>query len=674
MTKEKKANRLINESSPYLLQHAYNPVEWYPWSDEALNKAVKEDKPIMVSIGYSACHWCHVMERESFENERIANFLNDHFISVKVDREEKPDVDQVYMDAVQAMGVHGGWPLNVFLTPEQKPFFGGTYFPAQSFYKILENVIRAFKGKREKLNLSAEELANHLSKSEVLKYGLKDYNTGLDKTDLSETVQTISEKFDLNYGGLKRAPKFPMPSIWRFLLRYGHHYKNELYVKHALHTLRRMARGVIYDQAGGGFARYSVDEKWFAPHFEKMLYDNGQLLSLYSEAYIISGNMEFHDVIKETADFLKREMLDANGGFYSALDADSEGAEGKFYTWKEEEFMKIIGEEEEFWADYFGVTKEGNWENGRNILFINKGIDKISEKFNCASAEAKNMLAGIKGRLRDKRSVRTRPGLDDKILAGWNGIAMSGLIDAYNVLHDENMLKMALDNAEYLLNNHIRETQLFRTSKDYCRSVPGYLEDYAFVIQAFIKLYQATFNESWLLKTRELLEYAIENFYDSDESFFFYSDKTTSQLIASKKEIFDNVIPSSNAVMAENLFLMGLLFDQDNYINMAKGMVGRMKKFLMTDLEYSSYWGSVYLMLALPIAEIAIVGENASEIRDEMNERYHPNKIFCGTKFSSDLPLLKGRKNLKDNTIYVCYNKSCKLPVHTAEEALQLLI
>jgi len=673
MTQEKKANRLINESSPYLLQHAYNPVDWYPWNDEVLDKAVREDKPILVSIGYSACHWCHVMERESFENDRIARFLNAYFICIKVDREEKPDIDQVYMDAVHAMGVQGGWPLNVFLTPEQKPFFGGTYFPPQSFYEILENVNTAFKTKREKLNLSAEELTNHLNKSEVAKYGLTEHPPGIDETDMLESLRLMGKKFDFTSGGFNRAPKFPMPSIWRFLLRSGYFYKEGKYTGHAIFTMQHMARGGIYDHVGGGFARYSVDDKWFAPHFEKMLYDNGQLLSLYSEAYTVSGMEEFADVIDETAGFLEREMLHFEGGFYSALDADSEGIEGKFYTWHEGEFKQTVGKNAILWMDFFGIKKEGNWENRMNILTRHKSIELISEKFNCSTDKARSMLTGIKKRLLEKRSERIRPGLDDKMLAGWNGITLSGLIDAYHALSNENMLQMALNNAGYLLKKHVRDKQLFRISVTNSKPVPGYLEDYAFVIQAFIKLYQATFDESWLLKAKDLLEYTLDNFYDANEGFFFYSDKNTRQLIALKKEIFDNVIPASNSVMAENLYLLGLIFDDGSLITKAEEMIKRMKKFLETEPEYSSNWGNVYLMMTHPMAEIAIIGNDANEIRDRIHKKYHPNKIFCGTISSSELPLLKGRKNLNRNTIYVCYNKTCKLPVHTAEEALQLL-
>ena len=671
--KEKKANRLIHESSPYLLQHAHNPVDWFPWNEEALEKAVREDKPILVSIGYSACHWCHVMERESFEDQQIASFLNEYFISIKVDREEKPDVDHVYMDAVQAMGIQGGWPLNVFLTPEQKPFFGGTYFPKQSFLGILQNVHEAFSNKREKLNLSAEQLANHLSKSDVSKFGLVDQNYDIGMEELSNGLATMSDKFDLTYGGFDKAPKFPMPSVWKLLLRFGHYSGDERYSKHGHFTLKQIARGGIHDQAGGGFARYSVDNKWFVPHFEKMLYDNGQLLSLYSEAYGISHELEYKRVIEGTVTFLTDELMTEEGGFYSALDADSEGVEGKFYVWKAEEFSLAVEEDAGFWTDYFGIIETGNWENGENILTNHYGLKKIADHYNCTIDKASARLDTIRKKLLEKRISRTRPGLDDKRLAGWNGIALSGLVDSFLAIQTRDLLDLALKNGEYILHHHLEDNILYRTSKMQKKPIPGYLEDYAFVIQAFVKLYQACFDEKWIAHAKELADYTIDNFFDEKEGFFYYSDKNTVQLIATKKEIFDNVIPSSNSIMAENLYLLGLIHDNDTFSNIAEGMISRMMKLITTEPEYASYWAGVFLMTSHPMAEIAIIGPDLFQIRDKINVKYHPNKIFCGTRTSSQLPLLKDRKNLKENTIYVCFNKTCKLPVHSAEEALELL-
>jgi uncharacterized protein YyaL (SSP411 family) len=671
--KEKKANRLIHETSPYLLQHAYNPVDWLPWNQTALEKAVREDKPILVSIGYSACHWCHVMERESFEDQEIAGFLNEHFISIKVDREEKPDVDHVYMDAVQAMGIQGGWPLNVFLTPEQKPFFGGTYFPRQSFMEILHNVHETFSNKREKLDLSAEQLANYLSKSEISKFGLTEHNYDIGLAELSNGLANMSAKFDKIYGGLDKAPKFPMPSVWKLLLRFGHFSGEESYSKHSLFTLKQIAQGGIHDQAGGGFARYSVDNKWFVPHFEKMLYDNGQLLSLYSEAYIITHELEYKRVIEGIVSFLSEELMTKEGGFYSALDADSEGIEGKFYVWKAEEFRLAVEDEPDFWADYFGITENGNWENGENILTDHQGLRKIADKFGCTIEKASTHLDIIRKRLLERRSGRTRPGLDNKLLAGWNGMVLGGLVDSYLALQKNDLLTMALKNGEYLFRHHLEDNKLFRTPLSKKTAILGYLEDYAFVIQAFVKLYQASFDERWILYAKELLNYSIDNFFDDREGFFFYSDKNAMQLIATKKEIFDNVIPSSNSIMAENLYLLGLIYDNDDYTNMAEGMISQMKKMIAAEPEYASYWAGVFLTISQPMAEIAIIGPDLNQIRDSINVKYHPNKIFCGTTTSSQLPLLKNRKNLKDNTIYVCFNKTCKLPVHSADDALELL-
>lgn len=673
MKKEGKPNSLIKESSPYLLQHAHNPVDWHPWRDEVLDAAFREDKPIFLSIGYSACHWCHVMERESFENPEIAEFLNDHFISIKVDREERPDIDQVYMDAVQAMGIQGGWPLNVFLTPEQKPFFGGTYFPPQSFIEIIRNISTAYKTRKEKLNLSAENLANHLSQSEIKKFGLSDSGQVMDTTDLQAGIGSVTKKFDFEFGGMQRAPKFPMPSLWKFLLRYGHYQKNHELTGHVLFTLKKIGRGGIYDHIGGGFARYSVDEQWFAPHFEKMLYDNGQLLSLYSEAYQFSSDEEFAEKVRETVRFIDRELRDTEGGFYSALDADSEGVEGKFYVWDWNEFTDALDDEANIWPEYFGMTKEGNWEHGMNILTANNSLKAIATELNIPLEEAGKRLSRVKSTLLDKRSGRVRPGLDNKILAGWNGIALIGLIDAYAILQDHQILDMAIGNGEYLLKNHLRKGRLYRTSLNHASPIPGYLEDYAFVIQAFIRLYEVTFNESWLFHSREMMDYAIDHFYDPKEGFFYVSDNSTPQLIAAKKEIFDNVIPSSNSVMAEDLLLLGLFFEESQFTEMAERMVRTISPILSKEPEYSSYWGLVFLRTTRPMAEIAIIGKDAHLIRNKLNRTYYPNKLFCGAEVSSDLPLLKGRMNTNDNTLYVCYDKTCKLPVHSVEEAVRLL-
>ncbi|MBR9998396.1 MAG: thioredoxin domain-containing protein [Cyclobacteriaceae bacterium] len=667
------SNRLIGETSPYLLQHARNPVDWYPWGDEALERAREKDQPILVSIGYSSCHWCHVMERESFENEDIARYMNENFTCIKVDREERPDVDQIYMDAVQAMGVHGGWPLNVFLTPDQKPFYGGTYFQPQSWLQLLKNVAGTFKSKRQELEESADRLAQHISKSDVLKFDLAPVEDDFLMEKLTPAVENLRERFDLTYGGLRKAPKFPMPTLWTYLLRYSHFKKDAQLHDHVIFTLEKMVHGGIYDQAGGGFSRYSVDAEWFAPHFEKMLYDNGQLMSLYSEAWLTSGKPVFKEAVYDTGSFIKRELMSPEGAFYSALDADSEGEEGKYYTWTTGEFEKITGNEKDIWSAYFGVTEEGNWESGRNILTRNQDEGFLENRFIDSPVKPSDKLREIKSLLLREREKRIRPGLDNKVLAGWNGMMMKGLIDASLAFGEKEFLELALQNARYLKANHYQDGILYRTPLGVHYPIPGYLEDYAFVIHGLITLYQATFDEEWLFWARDMIGYTTGNFYDEKENLFYFSSERSGKLIARKKEIFDNVIPSSNSEMAINLFLAGELFGEETYTGMAEKMIRRMMNLLFNEPEYLTNWGKLYLMFSNPFAEIAIVGKDPLQLQNQMAKHYIPNKVFCGTASASRLPLLRDKKITEKNTIFVCYDKACKLPVNSAGDALKLI-
>lgn len=673
MSERREANRLIREASPYLLQHAYNPVDWYPWGDEALDRAVKEDLPILVSIGYSSCHWCHVMERESFENEDIARYMNENFICIKVDREERPDVDQIYMDAVQAMGVHGGWPLNVFLTPDQKPFYGGTYFQPQSWLQLLKNVSGTFTSKREEIISSAERLTSHVSRSDVLKFDLTPLDDPISMDKLSHSIGRFRERFDQESGGIRKAPKFPMPSLWTYLLRYAHFSHDQSLHDHVIFTLEKMVRGGIYDQIGGGFSRYSVDAEWFAPHFEKMLYDNGQLISLFSEAYLTAEKPIFKEAVFDSIQFIRREMMSPDGGFYSALDADSDGEEGKYYTWSAGEFEKIIGASEKTWAAFFGVEPEGNWEPGKNILIRERDIEFLEKDLEINTREAYEKLYAIKDLLLREREKRTKPGLDNKILAGWNGMMIKGLVDAFHTFGEVEFLEMAVKNADYLLANHYQKKILYRTSIHSNHPIQGYLEDYAFMINGLIALYQADFNEKWLQWARELIDYTLDQFFDKVENLFYFSNQHTGRLIARKKELFDTVIPSSNSEMAINLFLAGELFGENAFTQIAEKMIRRMINLLYNEPEYLTNWGNLYLLFANPFSEIALMGNNLIEIKHQLARHYIPNKVFCGTASSSELPLLKDKKITERTTIFVCYNKTCKLPVHSAEDALKLI-
>jgi uncharacterized protein len=676
MSSNKKANPLINESSPYLLQHAYNPVQWHAWNEESLALAQKEDKPIIVSIGYSACHWCHVMERESFENEELAAIMNEHFICIKVDREERPDVDQIYMDSVQLMGIGGGWPLNVFLSPQQKPFYGGTYFPPQSWKQILLNVANAFNEHRDQLDESAEKFAQALSTSDLLKYNIEGTNAAFAMDNLHDAYSKLAAKFDKTKGGMNKAPKFPMPAIWSFLLRYHHFSQKEEALAHLDLTLESMAKGGIYDQIGGGFSRYSVDTNWLVPHFEKMLYDNGQLISLYSEAYTVLEKPVFKKVVYQSIAFLERELMNEDGGFYAALDADSEGEEGKFYVWHQSELSEIFQEtfspeQAKLLLEFYNITERGNWENGKNILHNHLTADDFARSKGIAKDDFIELQVEAEKILLIERSTRIRPGLDDKILTGWNGIALKGLVDAYLAFGEPKFLKLALKNGAFIHEQLQNGQQLFRSYKNGKAYLQGYLEDYAWVINGYLALYQACFDEKWLKEAGQLTNYVLANFWDFDEELFYYTNAEAKQLIARKKELFDNVIPASNSVMADNLYRLGLLTDREELTEKAGKMMQRTAKLLATDLQYMSNWACLYTMLANPTAEVAIAGKEISHFRLELEKRFFPNKVVAGASAPSTLPLLRDRHIKKGTRIYVCYNKACQLPVSTPAEAWQ---
>lgn len=673
MTKSKHTNELINSSSPYLLQHAHNPVNWLPWDSEALNKAQELDKPIIVSIGYSACHWCHVMERESFENEDIAAIMNEHFICIKVDREERPDVDQVYMDAIHAMGLQGGWPLNVFLLPDQRPFYGGTYFPPKGWAQLCNQIARVFMEQRTELEASAAGFMKSLGASEVDKYGLKPNDNAFSHQHLNKMFLKHEENFDVVKGGNKRAPKFPMPVSYRFLLFEGHANQNGLATDHALRTVNHMAWGGLYDQVGGGFTRYSTDMDWFVPHFEKMLYDNGQLLTLYAEAYQVSKDAFYQQVVEQTVDWLLREMQDPSGGFYSALDADSEGEEGKFYLWTEEEFKSLLGADAALMIECYNITA-GNWEPGKNIPFRSGSTTDFAKAQGIDEDELNDIISAANLKLLSARSSRVRPGLDDKILTSWNGLTLTGLANAYAVFGEAKYLDAAKRLVAFLTKHMITDDhQLYHNYKSGKVSIAAYLEDYAAVIQGLISFYQVTFEEKWLALAKALTEKTILSFYDKEDGFFFFTSSKAERLIARKKEIWDNVIPSSNAMMAENLLDLSILLDIPEWKTMCEQMVNRMDRALNVGPQDAANWARIYGRLTYPTAEIAIVSDSPSGVVHALHQHYIPNKVLVAkvTNQESELPLLEGREAIKGkDTLFLCYDKACQLPVHTVEELI----
>jgi uncharacterized protein len=665
-------NRLSQETSPYLVQHANNPVDWYPWGPDALLKAKEENKLILVSIGYSACHWCHVMEHESFEDLEVAAVMNEHFICIKVDREERPDVDQVYMTAVQLMTGHGGWPLNCICLPDQRPIYGGTYFAKNNWINLLLNLARFWQDKPEEAVEYAEKLTGGIQESEYL--NLSDEEFSYAKDDLKAIFEPLMHTFDLKEGGYSRAPKFPLPNNWQFVLRYAHLMKDDV-ARNALNvTLEKMALGGIYDHIGGGFARYSVDSHWHVPHFEKMLYDNAQLVTLYAEAYQYSPNDLYRNVVYETLDWVKREMTSPQGGFYSALDADSEGVEGKFYTFTKAEIVEVLGEEADLFCLFYKVSDTGNWEEEKiNILMRSADGAAVAESKGLGLEEFDRKIRQQKGQLFAYREKRVKPGLDNKILASWNGMMLRGAVDAYKVFKEESFLQMALSNAEFILQNLVSEggklTRIFKPKAE--SNLPGvaFLDDYAFVIDGLIALYEATFNERWLLAARDLCEYALQNFYDPGSGMLYYTSKHDEELIARKYELLDNVIPASNSVMANVLLKLGHFFDDEMYLVQSDQMLQTIFPQIKTYPSGYSNWAILLMNTIFGLYEIAITGAEAQQKRSELEEFFIPNKILLGGT-TGTLPLLQD-KWVSDTKIFVCKNRTCQLPVTDVNEAIK---
>ncbi len=668
----KYTNSLIEETSPYLLQHAYNPVDWQPWNEETLAKAKKENKLLLISIGYSACHWCHVMAHETFEDSTVAQLMNENFICVKVDREERPDIDQVYMTAVQLMNQRGGWPLNCVALPNGKPFWGGTYFRKEDWAQQILELSNIYKKEPNKVIDFAERLT--LGIQQVENIGLNTQEAIFTWEDLDNMVGSWSKHFDNVEGGSNGAPKFPMPNAYSFLLKYAHLSKNTHVLNHVKLTLDKMAFGGIYDQIGGGFTRYSVDEFWKVPHFEKMLYDNGQLVSLYSEAYLKFKKPLYKKVVFETLEFVERELMTENGVFYSALDADSEGEEGKFYVWNENELKSHIGEDFKIFKDYYNVNKKGFWEKGNYILLKKKTKNQISNKHSIPLSILEDKINEWKTILLKARDKRIRPGLDDKSLTSWNGLMLKGYIDAYMSFGHKEHLEIALKNADFIAKTQMQEDgRLWHSYKEGRSTINSYLEDYALLSAAFIRLYEATFDEIWLRRAKQLVSYSLENFYDKKSGMFYFTSNLDPPLVARKMEINDNVIPASNSVMANVLYDLGTLLGDDNYkrksIIMANNVKPDMQKYAS---GYANY-ASLILKEINPYYEVAIVGKDAHNKAIKLNQKYIPNKLLLGSLESSELELLQKKYVQGRTMIYVCENKACQMPTSSIIDAQKLM-
>ena len=657
-------NSLINETSPYLLQHANNPVNWFAWNDTTLKKAKDENKMLLISIGYAACHWCHVMEHESFENEEVAKLMNENYVCIKVDREERPDVDQIYMNAAYLINGNGGWPLNAFAMPDGKPFFAGTYFPKDNWINVLQYFAEIYKNERSKLEEQAENLSKGIR--EIEEIPMNQISTSFEKNDLNDMFSSFEKRIDFVYGGTKGAMKFPMPPVWQFLLQYNHFSENNLALQAVETTLIHMAKGGIYDHVGGGFSRYATDPRWHAPHFEKMLYDNGQLISLYCKAFQATANPLYKKVVEETLEFVTRELTSPEGGFFSSLDADSEGEEGKFYVWTEKEIEEILGADAKFYEEYYGITVQGNWKHDKNIPDAN-----FAKKDFPVNEEISEKIILLNKKLFTEREKRVRPGTDDKILTSWNALMAKGFIDAYKTFGHEKFLFPAKLNINFLLKNICADdNSLFRNYKNGKATIHGFLDDYAFLISALIDYYQLTFEEFYLQKANAITKYVIEHFYDKKSGMFFYTDEQYSNLIARKTEITDNVIPSSNSEMAKNLFLLSLYFDDKDYEQKSLQMIKNVSADLKLNLNYYSNWAQALILHLFPVVEVAIVGKDWKEKLQELQKKFFPNVIYSGGDQEGSLPLLEDKLVKGKTLIYVCKNKSCHLPVKTVSEAL----
>ena len=664
----KNANALIHESSPYLLQHAYNPVNWMPWGDEAFEKAKAEDKLVLVSIGYSSCHWCHVMEHESFEDEKVAQIMNEHFVCIKVDREERPDVDNIYMTAVQLMTGSGGWPLNCFTLPDGQPVFGGTYFPKHRWISVLDELSKGYKENREEYIDYATRLTEGVAQTEIITVAKEEAQFSREKLD--EMMVNWKRGFDSVRGGNNRAPKFPMPNNYEFMTEYAYHYGDSAVMNHVDLTLVKMAFGGIYDQIGGGFARYSTDMDWKVPHFEKMLYDNAQLISLYSKAYQRTQLPLYKEIVYQTIEWVQREMMTEEGSFYSALDADSEGEEGKFYVWSKEELKTVLGKDFDWVKDYYNVSTKGLWE-GNYILLRDQSDEKFAEKQGWKVDKLRKKVDEVNEKLLDERSKRIRPGLDDKSLTSWNALMLIGLLDAYQTFGEKEFLDLALKNSEWLINYQAKsDGSLYHSYKEGKSKIDGFLEDYAFTIEASIKLYEVTFDESYLRSAETLVKYCLDHFYDEKSGMFYFTSSKNDQLITRKMEINDNVIPASNSAMAKALFKLGTLYDNADYKEKATQMLSNVYGEMEQYPSGYTNWALTALNITEPYYEVAITGENCQEKVTEINQLYLPNKVLMGAKTESQLPLLKD-KFLGTTTIFVCVNKSCQLPVEEVSEAVK---
>jgi uncharacterized protein YyaL (SSP411 family) len=700
------ANRLAKESSPYLLQHAHNPVDWYPWGEEALEAARRLDRPILVSIGYAACHWCHVMEGESFENPGVAALMNERFINIKVDREERPDIDHIYMDALTAMTGSGGWPLNVFLTPEGKPFYGGTYYPPEAFHNrpswtdVLLAISKAWEERRDEMLQQAENLTLHLVQANRIGEG-EQANTDFHTDQLVQMASVVLKNADKVEGGFGRAPKFPQTFSIAYLLRYAARFlekparfrslgqlkgnrwkegaleaKADEAFQQALLSLDKMIQGGIYDQLGGGFARYSTDNRWLVPHFEKMLYDQALLVAVLAEAFQLSGNETYSNTIRETVDFVERELMSPEYGFYAALDADSEGEEGKFYVWEKGEVEELLGEDAALAYDWLGITEEGNWE-GINILIKAAKLQELLDMGYCNQnpEQLVTQLEKIRSRMLQARGRRVRPGLDDKQLVSWNALWNTALSKSFAATGEERYRRLAERNMDWMRKVFYGpENTLLHTYKLGQAHIPGFLDDYAYLVQALINLQEITGRTELLDEAKKLTEVILRDFSSEDSPLFYYTNQEQKDVIVRKREVYDGAQPSGNAVMAFNLRYLGIVFEKVEWSRKAMAMTLAMAGSAVRYTGSFGCWAMEIMAWVDGCAEIVVVGTNADVLRNEIMANFIPFKVLqSATRENPAYPLLRHKPSAPDTLIYLCQSYNCLRPESTVDRFLEQL-
>ena len=672
MQEHRYTNHLIHESSPYLLQHAHNPVNWYPWGEEALELAKKEKKLIIVSIGYAACHWCHVMEKESFEDTTVANLMNKYYISIKVDREERPDVDQVYMDAAQVLTGRGGWPLNVIALPDGRPIFAGTYFTKQQWIKVLKGVQEFYEKNPEKALEQAMQVAAGVKRLNTITKVSEE--SQFDKKTLETAAHDWVKALDERLGGRRGNIKFPMPKSYRVLLEYAALNNDQKAQQAVLTTLDNMAAGGIYDHIGGGFARYSTDAYWHVPHFEKMLYDNAQLLALYSDAYRLTRQERYRQVVEETIAFCNRELRSPEKAYYSSLDADSEGEEGKYYVWSATEVDSLLGDKSAIFKAYYDIKANGNWEAGKNVLRVVASVDELANKFGLTREQVQQTIDEGKKLLFAAREQRVRPGLDDKILTSWNGLMLSGLAAAYQATGREAHRQSALALGDFIWQKMWDRKHLYRNYKNGRATISGFLDDYAFVIEGYIDLYQITFDETWLHRAAELMEVLNTRFWDEKNGLYRFKSRDDDPLYVDKAVIEDNVIPAGNSAMAINLFKLGHLLDNHAWLARSDSMLAIARGYMAQHAAFYYNWLQLYQYRVVAPFEVAIVGPEYDILRQQLAARYLPATMLLGGAEEGTLALLQGKYKPGKTYIYVCVNKTCQLPVQEVEAAWRQMI